>query len=1249
MSDKQEHILIFGAGIAGLTAAHELAERGFKVTIVEKEQDIGGKARSFMLPGAQRADQLLPGEHGFRFFLHWYENLQDTLRRIPAGNDRTVLDNLAPVDELLIDEYIFSFTKAEPVPVRPPLAWIKAMTACRRRHEEEFEATTWESYIEANLKDEAPEVITFFKNTPKATASVHCDEASVRALSYTLNRLLMNPGLDVLNGPTSLSWFEHWLAHLKNLGVIFHFGHELAGFDIQDQEIASAIVRHNGMVMQYKADHYLAAIPHQKLVESFTHDQLQQYGLGNLSRLKSGWQAGIVLYLKEPIHLPRGHFGFSGSAWAISGIQQTDFWSKDCLAQFTDPDNCGAILSLIIADWEEPGLLSGKPANACTLDELVAELKHQLIRYAPDAYRTSFERMAVLDYTIDPGVHLTGLTGDQHAVNDTPLFMNTVNSWEARPEAATAIRNFYIAGDFARTSAYLATMESANEAGRRAANSVLQNCGKVSGSCTIHTGKHDKIPAVLLPLIRIDEFLYAHNKKHVLDYFDEKQAEQFISNLMPYMQFAGGMLQATDGLYDNIQLLWRVMGKLQDDAGLQLTNLLFPQEDKVSSALADQINRRATEWAKVEMRLVDHMPGQFPDSMHAYIDTDNSIFKPLLHVTQRKGSMHRVQYAFALNKWYQAPTARISHLLETGQCIHNCSLLIDDVMDHTKIRRNAATANELFGNNQTLCAAYTAFFQVLISTYINLGEECLLHYLEESARAHIGQSEEIYFRERQRCPTEEKYLEIIANKTGSFFRVFALCLSAMSEHKLPPDVDAQIFRLADVIGLLFQVRDDYLDLTSEAYFRKKGAVASDFEEGKYSYPVVICLRQRPEYEAVFRDSFGGAISESQKYHLLGILKATGSLDRTLDKIRALYAEAVGLAQSIGQRLGINNESLLQWLHQMAIDTPGLDIPAIGPAGEETAPLTPAPRDPFDVSVLSYKTIIRAVRNVLCCRAVYFRLNGWAVEDFWKCFPLLVTVECMILNLDDQNETGERSGPVITGEAIEKSNSWQLIARSSFYTAEMDEILDTAISYYRMEHEWRRNKTPLLHSAAIRFMNHNKSTNFRILHLLSRNALERAAPHASFSDLEDYVSLLIEEREAAADSSGQIYNIISHSLATHNGSSAAFLSAYKKELQEELGPEQRSAAEEWFALYLKAEKYLATEAAQKPLHTSLKKIYAAAKAIADQCLADDDLSAFTLDGHFQWGIRQFFQEQNPFKSSDPILRRLQQDALLSLTK
>jgi 15-cis-phytoene desaturase len=65
-------VAIFGAGIAGLTAAHELAERGFQVHVYEKDSTPGGKARSFMLSGNKNSSSsLLASEHGFRFFLRW--------------------------------------------------------------------------------------------------------------------------------------------------------------------------------------------------------------------------------------------------------------------------------------------------------------------------------------------------------------------------------------------------------------------------------------------------------------------------------------------------------------------------------------------------------------------------------------------------------------------------------------------------------------------------------------------------------------------------------------------------------------------------------------------------------------------------------------------------------------------------------------------------------------------------------------------------------------------------------------------------------------------------------------------------------------------------------------------------------------------------------------------------------------------------------------------------------------------------
>ena len=69
--------------MAGLTAAHELAERGFKVTVYEPTA-LGGKARSIGVPGtASGGRRRLPGEHGFRFFPGFYHHVPDSMRRIP--------------------------------------------------------------------------------------------------------------------------------------------------------------------------------------------------------------------------------------------------------------------------------------------------------------------------------------------------------------------------------------------------------------------------------------------------------------------------------------------------------------------------------------------------------------------------------------------------------------------------------------------------------------------------------------------------------------------------------------------------------------------------------------------------------------------------------------------------------------------------------------------------------------------------------------------------------------------------------------------------------------------------------------------------------------------------------------------------------------------------------------------------------------------------------------------------------------
>src|SRR5688572_23820210 len=93
-------VAVLGGGMAGLTVAHELAERGFRVHVYERKA-LGGKARSIPVRGtAAGGRKPLPGEHGFRFFPGFYHHVPDSMRRIPVkGNENGVWDNLKDANE----------------------------------------------------------------------------------------------------------------------------------------------------------------------------------------------------------------------------------------------------------------------------------------------------------------------------------------------------------------------------------------------------------------------------------------------------------------------------------------------------------------------------------------------------------------------------------------------------------------------------------------------------------------------------------------------------------------------------------------------------------------------------------------------------------------------------------------------------------------------------------------------------------------------------------------------------------------------------------------------------------------------------------------------------------------------------------------------------------------------------------------------------------------------------------------------
>src|SRR5580704_2670695 len=103
-------VIVLGGGVAGLSAAHALVNRGFNVEVYERNPlYYGGKARSIDYDHDREYKHPLPGEHGFRFFPGFYQHVTLTMQQIPfttpTGKQQTVFDNLVPTSRIMVARY----------------------------------------------------------------------------------------------------------------------------------------------------------------------------------------------------------------------------------------------------------------------------------------------------------------------------------------------------------------------------------------------------------------------------------------------------------------------------------------------------------------------------------------------------------------------------------------------------------------------------------------------------------------------------------------------------------------------------------------------------------------------------------------------------------------------------------------------------------------------------------------------------------------------------------------------------------------------------------------------------------------------------------------------------------------------------------------------------------------------------------------------------------------------------------------
>jgi len=564
MSEK--HVIILGGGVAGMCAAHELIERGFKVTVFEKQSKLpGGKARSIPVPKTcTDTTNALPGEHGFRFFPGFYQHMFDTLKRIPFTDEVTrtqnpngVFDNLVECSEVLL-------ARKDRDGIRTPthfprsLASLKKMignlkdietglqpgegkvivkkiwqlfTSCRQRRENEYEAIGWRQFTEAEkYSDDYNEL--FVDGLTGALVAGKASVANTRTNGEILKQMLldfMSPfriSDRILNGPTNEAWLFPWLKYLKSKGVDYQFDciveelycdnekitgvlvskcNEKDGYNLN--EPFSEFVNSSGcdneerLKTEFKADYYLCALPVERAAELVKKFEIQVLdpGLFNIILLKEtvAWMNGIQFFLYKDVPINKGHIILPGTPWALTAISQAQFWEEGKLSTYSNGEVNG-ILSVIISNWTNEGILFGKPAEKCNWNEVVQEVWMQMkaCLNRPGEENLKCENVAVvyiadsIIFPFSPHKNVNYLEPAKFGSkklnkNDEPLLINVVNSWSMRNKTFTAIPNFFLASDYVRTNTNLATMESANEGARRAVNNIIFASGTKAKYCEV--------------------------------------------------------------------------------------------------------------------------------------------------------------------------------------------------------------------------------------------------------------------------------------------------------------------------------------------------------------------------------------------------------------------------------------------------------------------------------------------------------------------------------------------------------------------------------------------------------------------------------------------------------------------------------------------------------------------------------------------------------------------------------------------
>ncbi len=216
------------------------------------------------------------------------------------------------------------------------------------------------------------------------------------------------------------------------------------------------------------------------------------------------------------------------------------------------------------------------------------------------------------------------------------------------------------------------------------------------------------------------------------------------------------------------------------------------------------------------------------------------------------------------------------NLAAVVEFIHTATLLHDDVVDESTMRRGRPTANESFGNAASVLVGdflYSRAFQMMLDSR----DMRVMEILADATNV-IAEGEVLQLMNMGDASLDEAaYLHVIRSKTAKLFEASTQLAAVLAGAS--PDVEAACARYGQALGTAFQVVDDVLDYAGDAAETGKN-VGDDLREGKTTLPLIFAMqRGRPEQAELVRSAIQqGDVSRLPQ--LIAVVKETGALDAT---------------------------------------------------------------------------------------------------------------------------------------------------------------------------------------------------------------------------------------------------------------------------------------------------------------------------------------------------------------------------------